>query len=76
MGVRGRARDTQKPAVKCLFFYIDPVSGVGPRFGYLCPRILVPLVWATALNRVEDLALVDCALADGRGDRLDRLQDH
>ena len=24
MGVRWRARDTQKPVVKCLFFYIDP----------------------------------------------------
>ena len=37
MGVRGRARDTQKPVVKCLFFYIDPVSAAGPRFGYPGP---------------------------------------
>ena len=37
----------------------------------------LPLLYGFyCIVRAEDLALVDCALADGRSDRLDRLQDH
>ena len=46
MGVRGPARDTHKPVVKCLSFYIDPVVWKYRRLGGVSNREIVSFVRA------------------------------